>query len=79
MRKGEMRTRIPRAITRSVIRWLLDEGTEEGRACVPPRERKRHEEKGGRVIAVREGNGRYPMGNDAKPRINRGLRAVAAG
>ena len=46
---------------------------------VPPRERKRHEEKGGRVIAVREGNGRYPMGNDAKPRINRGLGAVAAG
>lgn len=36
--------------------------------CVHSQEEdtKRHEEKG--VIVVREGNGRYPMGNDANPR-----------
>lgn len=67
----------------NVIRLL---GTRvEGCACKVSGARGRREEtrrRGRRraiVAEVREGNGRYPMGNDAASRINRGLRAVAAG
>lgn len=48
-------------------------------ACWAQEETRRRGRRRAIVAEVREGNGRYPMGNDAASRINRGLRAVAAG